>query len=373
MPGESCAPCREGSLGIEPAKFHLPRPEVAGLVTRPMADEAPFRDARIDLDCGLYGPVSPSTVAVYRLRALGHEQVGLVAEVAVADYDTGRIRPHETTRERIVDSLVEHIGRNQLDVCPVALAHDPDEELAAIIGRLVEAPWTLQVVTEDDTEHTVWLLDPHDAAPLRDRLARHPSLYLVDGHHRSAAWSRLAASAPPSDTNGSQHQLFAWMVARDQLRVASHHVIVRAPGVGPGEIVRATERCLGTAAEATSRSSITRTAQGTISLWCAGRWYRFVTPGSASIDDASLLQSAVLGPVFGVDDPGEDDRLEHLPGTVAPGQLESRCPDGAVAFVLHPPAVDSLFDAADAGRCVPPKSSFFHPKLATGLFVRDRR
>lgn len=376
----ACGPDQDrlaASLTIRPTRFHLPRPAFAEVVTRPsVGGVEPFCPDRIRPRPDPYRAVEPATLAVHRQTVDGRTQVGVLAEVAVADYDRGRIRPHESTRPHVVRALVDQWERGGVDLSPVTLAFRADAGLASAITERHEAGADLQFVAEDGAEHAVWLLDAVRAGSLAARLARRPALYVVDGHHRCAAASRLAARQTGGHGDGStgaSAHLFALLVGEDQLAVTSFHVIVRQVASTPPETVARVGQRLGAAPQVVGARAAARTRPGTITMWCGGRWYRFRSARRDPAGDAALLQSVVLAPAFGIVRSDDDVRLDHMPGTVAPHELERRCPPGSVAFVLHPPTVAELFAAADAGTSVPPKSSFFHPKVPTGLFLRSRR
>ena len=360
---------------VRPGHFHLARAEAAEVVTHPLLDEVEHaRSATADIQQGRYLEVSPSQVMVYRISAGGRTQLGLLLEAAVVDYVDGRIRPHEATRPHAVTALADHLERIGVDVAPVTLAHPSDPAIDRILAAIAASTPTLDTTSEDGTEHHVWLVDAHQVADAVDRLNRVAALYVVDGHHRFAAGALLAERSrrtPPGEA-GADH-VFAFVVGDDQLALASYHLLVQDVTAPPEDVAAAVGAHLDAEATPVDAGEVGRIEPGTIAMWSAGRWYRYDVGRSGPLGDAAMVHEEVLGPVFGITEPEEDRRLDHVAGTLDPRDLPARCARDTVAFVVHPPSVAALLGAADAGRSVPAKSSFFHPKVPAGLFVRRRR
>jgi hypothetical protein len=222
-------------LDIGPGWFHLARPGVAERLIRPRLDDAaPLRAAGLDIDRGFYLPVPPWEMAVYRVTVEGRTQVGLILEVAIADYLAGRIRAHEVTCAPDVDALADHLVRSRVDLGPVTLAHRHDLEVSLALAEVTGLPAGLAEMSRDGAVHEVWLVEADRLAPVLDRLARTGSLDVVDGHHRCAAAARLARpdrSRP--DRERAQDRIFAFVVDQDLLQLASHHLRVRGADPSP--------------------------------------------------------------------------------------------------------------------------------------------
>ncbi len=370
---ELAPPVRVRALSLRPGWFHLARPGVADRLVHPLlAESTTLRSAGRDLDVGFYLPVPPWEVAIHRVSSDGRTQIGLILEVAVSDYLDGRIRPHEATRGHAVESLADHLTDSGVDVAPVTLAHRADPELPVALAELTAGPPTLTTTGDDGAEHTVWLVDAERLEPVIERLTRRGVLYVVDGHHRCAAEAVLAGRGRggPPGADASDH-VFALVVGEEQLEVSSYHVLVSGVTESPGALARSVDRALGVEATPVSASQVAHSEPGVIGVWHAGRWLRTrLTAGPGG--DAARLHEQLLEPLFGITRSGDDRRLEHLPGTDSPAELQERCPEGTVAFVLHPPTTRSLFATADEGGSVPAKSSLFHPKVPAGLFLRRR-
>jgi uncharacterized protein (DUF1015 family) len=361
-------------LAIRPARStFVAEPDAAALVVHPLLDDRrPTRSTLDDLDRGWYRAVPVGSVPVYRITVSGRAQTGLILEAAVTDYTHGRILPHEATRPHAVGALADHLETAAVDVAPVTLTYDPDEELEARLAAICRTDARSSFRLPDGTHHEIWLPDAELTAPIVERLRSRPALYVVDGHHRCAAGALLATRAIRHGSGEAAEQLFAFVVAQDQLAAASFHLLVSGVTDATAEVVAAVAAKLGTDAVDVEVGEVAGLPPGTIAMWCAGRWYRFATAEPAPLGDVEIVHTALLGPVFGIEAPEDDPRLAHVPGTVDPQELQQRCPASTVAFVVHPPSVSALFAAADTGRAVPPKSSYFHPKMPAGLFVRSR-
>jgi uncharacterized protein (DUF1015 family) len=362
-------------LAVRPARaMFIARPGVAELVTHPLLDDVqPPRSPSDDLERGLYLSVPAGVVPIYRITAGGRTQVGLILEAAVAEYVSGRIRPHEATRPHAVGALADHLEASAVDIAPVTLTYRPDADIERLVTEVADTPPAMETISQDGAEHRIWLPDADRVAPVLRHLRALAALYVVDGHHRCAAAALLAVRAARHESSDAAEHLFAFLVAQDQLTVASYHLLVGEVSAAPAEVVAAVAGRLGAVAQPADASLAARTSPGVIAMWCGDGWYRFDTGTSDPLGDAATIHRELLGPVLGIGSPGRDPRILHVAGTVAPHELQARLPEGTVAFVVHPPPVAALFEAADAGWSVPAKSSFFHPKMPAGLFVRSRR
>jgi D-3-phosphoglycerate dehydrogenase len=334
------------------------------------------------LDRGVLVPQSRDAFYVYRVAADSGSHVGLVAEVAAAGLDEGTIRPHEDTRRETEGRVLEHLRAVRAHTDPVAMAHRTDPALAALLQDVVEteAP-LLDFEADDGARQQLWVVDDRERmGVISARLATIDRLYITDGHHRTTATRRFAAerAAANPDHTGTEayNYLPAVLFAEDQLGLDGYHRCLRDLGARSAADfledlrrgLRVEELSVPWAEEARPRRS------GLVGMLLDGRWYRIdlPEPRPASTEyerlDAVLLQEHVLGPLLGVVDPRRDERLQYIPGPAGLGEFVRR--NAAVGFALHPPTARAVMAVADAGMVMPPKSTWFEPKVRAGIVVR---
>lgn len=312
---------------------------------------------------------------VYRLEHERGRQTGLVGLVSVEDYLEGVIRPHEQTRPEKVSDRLRHARAIGAHAGPVLLAHRGHaglEELAAAVVR--EAP-AADFQAADGVRHTLWVVSDSERCRLvEDMFSQVPRAYIADGHHRAAAYTAL--SKERSGEKSWAFFLAAHFPARE-LSILEYNRLVRdLGGLGPPELLHRIGRA-GFRVEPLEAPE--RPARpGTYSMLVAGRWYRLtalpeIVPEGDLVRrlDVSVLSERLLGPVLGIADARTDPRLDFEGGAGGLAALERKVASGgyAAAFVLHPIRVEDLMAVADEGRVLPPKSTWFEPKLRSGLVV----
>lgn len=296
-----------------------------------------------------------------------HTQIGVLGAASVAEYDAGAIRRHEHTRPDKEDDRTHHMDVIGAQVGLVFLAHRPSPALAEVVRGLAEASPTWTVTTDDGVVHRFWVVPERDSATVQEAFAALPTLYIADGHHRSAAASRVHAARPSPRTA----TFVAGIFEADQLQVMAYNRVIRDFGAQGAEAFVAR---LKEVYEVTPTDDPTPRVRGELTMYLDGRWHRLVTrPALRSDDpvaglDVAVLQDHVLGPVLGIDDPRRSPRLSFVGGIHGPQALADAVDQGAaVAFHLYPTGLDQLFAVADAGRVMPPKSTWFEPKLREGV------
>ena len=307
----------------------------------------------------------------YRLTMGEHVQTGIVAAASVADYDSNRIRKHEFTRPDKEDDRVRQIEALFAQTGPVLLACPDSPDVDALIARAT-AGAPVADVTADGVRHTVWLIDDTATiAGLSTAFNVMPNLYIADGHHRSAAASRVAASRRGQ---ASAQVFLAVIFPAHQMRILDYNRVVRdLNGLAPAEfLARVGERFAVTPAVA----AVHPDKPGVVGMYLGGRWYRLeIDPTLVPVADpvrrldVSLLSDQLLEPVLGIGDLRRDKRIDFVGGIRGLGELERRVDGGemAVAFALHATQMGDLMAVADSGQVMPPKSTWFEPKLADGL------
>ena len=314
---------------------------------------------------------------VYRITMGEHTQTGLVAAASVADYDTNRIRKHEFTRPDKEDDRVRQIEALNAQTGPVLLAYpsapDVDAVLAAAAMGTPDSDAEL-----DGVRHTIWVLRDSDAtARITAAFYAMPALYIADGHHRSAAASRIAAARRESNSlhtgTESYNAFLAVIFPAHEMRIMDYNrVIVDLNGLSTEALI---SRLQAAFIVETSASPVAPAQPGTFGMYLAGQWYRLSIRAGLIPDDpvgrldVSLLQQNLIGPILGIDDPRRDKRIDFVGGIRGLGELERRVNSGemAIAFSFHPTRMEDLMAVADANEVMPPKSTWFEPKLADGL------
>ena len=316
---------------------------------------------------------------VYRLTIDDHVQTGIVAAASIAAVEDGRIRRHESTRSDIEEDRARQIVAVNAHTGPVMAGHRPLAEVAAIVGAVVERPPALAVSAADGVDHALWVVDePASIEGLTRAYAGLDALYIADGHHRAAAAARVAARGRSANAThrGDEPYNFFLVVAfpGDELRILPYNRVVRdLDGLSPEAFLDRLGRGFAVEAAAGAAEPV---PPRTFAMYLAGRWYRLVprqapAPEADPLErlDVKLLHDRVLEPALGIGDPRADPRVAFVGGARGPAELERRVDGGemAVAFALHPTSMADLMAVADAGRVMPPKCTWFEPKLADGL------
>lgn len=340
--------------------------------------ESAYRKARENLDAFIDGGIlvedERPRYYLYGQTMGSHSQVGFLAACSVKEYDEGLIVKHEHTRPDKEDDRTHHMDLLDAQVGLVFLAYASSaagaSSLAEIRDRIAASEPAWAVTTDDGVIHRLWLAPESDNAAITAAFAALPRTYIADGHHRSAAASRLhAARKDPSSA-----YFLAGLFSSDSLQILSYNRVVHdLNGLSEPEFLAR----LGRVCEIYEGGPDTPRARGEIAMRLPGRWYRLalrpeLRKGDPVADlDVSLLQDHVLAPILGVDDPRRSERIRFVGGIRGPGEL-ARAVDGgdAVAFHLYPTSLAELFSVADAGKVMPPKSTWFEPKLREGVAVR---
>jgi uncharacterized protein (DUF1015 family) len=316
---------------------------------------------------------------VYRQVMDGRTQTGVVGCVHVDDYENNVIRKHEKTRPDKEDDRTRHVLTLNAHAEPVFLAYRTNPEIDRLTQRVTGAPALYDFVAPDGVRHTVWKV-PEPGAIVH-AFQPVPHAYVADGHHRSAsAWraGKERRAANPSHDGSEEYNWFlAVLFPADQLTIMPYNRVVRdLSGKTPADVLRELQRVGRISATDEFRPK----RSGIFCLYLAGGWHQLEL-AEDSIDradpiaslDVSLLQDRVLGPVLGVGDPRTDKRIDFVGGIRGTSELERRVNSGgaAIAFSLYPTTMEQLMAVSDAGAVMPPKSTWFEPKLRSGLFVHE--
>jgi uncharacterized protein (DUF1015 family) len=357
-------------LRVSRAEIDLP-PE-----TNPYADavyaKAVENFNRLKQAAPLVLEASPS-LYVYRLRMGRHEQTGVAACYSVDEYDRDIIKKHERTRRDKEDDRTRHILELRAQTGPVFLTYKAASGVDAVVRRTVATkPPLFDFAAADDVQHTIWRVEVRDEHDLIAAFDRVPFLYIADGHHRAASAARARQQLRgAAGTPGEWDTFLAVAFPDNQMQILPYNRVVRdLNGLTPASLVaRLRERFTvreGAAAPA---------RRGEVAMFLEGAWQTVVLgapPASAGASerlDVQRLQDTVLAPLLGVGDVRTDKRIDFVGGARGTAALEQQVRSGkaAVAFSLHPVSVQDLMAIADAGGIMPPKSTWFEPKLRDGL------
>jgi uncharacterized protein (DUF1015 family) len=310
---------------------------------------------------------------VYRLTWRGHVETGLAAVASLADYATNRIRRHEHTTPAKEDDRVRQIEAVNAQTGPVMLGYPTAPQIDALLSRAASGTPAFDVTAEDGVRHQLWVVsDDETVAALTRAVDALPALYIADGHHRSAAAERVAQSRG----NGAGYFLTV-MFPQDQMTILDYNRVVRDLGSLSPEAFLAQLR-KAYAVEA-SDQPVHPAAATEVGMFLAGRWYRLTLNQDAAAKAAqspdpverlpiTMLTRNVIAPILGITDPRTDKRIDFVGGGRGLGELQRLVSSGAfaVAFALYPTQMHDLMAVADAGAIMPPKSTWFEPKLADG-------
>jgi uncharacterized protein (DUF1015 family) len=315
-----------------------------------------------------------SSLYLYRLRMGSHEQVGIAGCFSVDDYEQDLIRKHERTRKDKEDDRTRHLLTLGAQTGPVFLTYPAVAAIDALVTRAIGAEPLFDFVAADQVRHTLWRLAPEDRDAVVVAFGRIPLLYIADGHHRAASAMRARAAVrarTPGSAPADADTFLAVAFPDDQMQVLPYHRVVSdLAGQSPDAFLAALAGRVQV-----SPGSDTPAGPGHVSMYLAGRWHDLaLAPASAGADpadrlDVARLQAQVLEPLLGIGDPRTDTRIDFVGGIRGPGALVERVEAGtaAVAFALYPVNVRDLMAIADAGGIMPPKSTWFEPKLRDGL------
>jgi len=330
---------------------------------------------RLKHDAPMLTEETPSVYA-YRLRADGHEQTGIAACYSLDEYERDRIKKHERTRRDKEDDRTRHLVDLRAQTGPVFLVYRAAAAIEAIVARVAGSAPLYDFAAADGVQHTVWRVAPRDMASLVECFAALPALYIADGHHRAASAARARRELRgDSGTAGECDTFLAVAFPDSQVRILPYNRVVRDLG---GMTSASLLRALGERFTIGKGSAVPE-RRGDVSMFLDDEWHT-LTLGAAGHDvspadrlDVSRLQHEVLTAVLGIGDVRTDPRIDFVGGIRGTASLESMVKTGraAVAFSMYPTAVDDLMTIADAGGIMPPKSTWFEPKLRDGLLIHE--
>lgn len=317
---------------------------------------------------------------LYELVMEGRAQTGIVACASVDDYSSGVIARHENTREEKEQDRICHVDVTNAHTGPIFLAYRSQEELNGLVALEKKKTPLYDFISEDGICHRVWKIeDPQKAEEIHRIFSGIPRVYIADGHHRAASAVKVAAmrrEANPSWTGNEEFNYFlSVLFPDDQLMIMPYNRVVQdLNGLSREEFLKKTERYFVVTER--GRKAFSPEQKGQVGMYLDGSWYQLDARPEICTDDpvkgldVSILQDRILGPLLGIGDPRTDSRIRFVGGIRGLSELERLVDSGAaVAFSMYPTSIRELFEVADAGLLMPPKSTWFEPKLRSGLFI----
>ncbi len=314
---------------------------------------------------------------LYCLRMGNHQQTGLVACCSVDEYDNDTIRKHERTRRDKEDDRTRHILTLRAQTGPVFLIYRAQQQIDKLVSELCQSAPLFDFTAPDSITHTVWRVPPEANQKFIEAFAQLPALYIADGHHRAKSASRArqvlrAQDAQPSEEK--EYNFFQCVIFPDnQVQILPYNrIVTELNQLSPEEFMHSLERDFEISQDASPAPS----QREHFSIYLGGRWYGLrlkdeVTKKIGVVDrlDVTILQEKLLAPILGIQDVRTDKRIDFVGGIRGTKELERLVNEGraTVAFSLFPTTVEDLLAVADAGEVMPPKSTWFEPKLRDGI------
>ena len=323
---------------------------------------------------------------LYELTWRGRTQTGLVAVCSIDEYEQGVIKRHESTREEKERDRIEHIRALGTQTGPIFLTYRDDPVLSIILGAAKTGSPLFDFTDDEGVRQRVWKIHRTETVEaIHAMLERVPGAYIADGHHRTASAVKVGlemrerARAAGTFTGKEPFNYFlSVLFPASELTILPYNRVVADRAGMDAEALAEAIRVAGFSVEGRDEA-IEPSEPGTFGMFAEGRWWEITCPeellesareaGPVASLDASILQDRILSPVLGVEDPRTDRRIGFVGGIRGTDELERRAGDAGVAFSLHATSVSQLLDVADAGLLMPPKSTWFEPKLRSGLFM----
>ena len=317
---------------------------------------------------------------IYRQQMGAQVQTGIVGVVSAREYDEGKIKKHELTRQDKEEDRISHVSAVNAQTGPVFITYQSRPQLNAVVDRITAINPEYSFTAEDGVIHTVWLVtDTQQIEEIKNEFSAIDALYIADGHHRAAAASFVARMKHKNDKSKDiqeYEKVLAVLFPHNQLKVMDYNRAVHdLNGLTPQEFKDKISSRFTINKDFTAKSPQRLHDFG---MYLQGQWYQLTIKKGAYNDgdpiarlDAAILQEYLLAPVLGINDPRTDDRIKFIGGIRGMAELEKMVDkDGfAVAFSLYPTTIEQVMQVADAGAIMPPKSTWFEPKLRSGIFV----
>jgi uncharacterized protein (DUF1015 family) len=374
---------RQMAEGNEISFLHINKPEIDLPREVDIYDDRVYatgaRNLRRFMAAGVFVRENEPRFYVYQQRMGDHVQAGMVVAASCQEYADGLIKRHEFTRKDKEDDRTRHTHELNANAGPVFLTYRKRPDIDTIVDGIRQGSPNYDFVAPDGIAHTVWIAPTEQAERIRAAFGQVPALYVADGHHRAASAARVGfeRKAANADHHGDEpyNYFLAVLFPHDQLRILDYNRVVKDLG---GLSAKQFLKKVGEKFTVAPTSEPRPDAPRRFGMFLEGKWHRLeAKPGTFPANDpvrsldVAILQENLLAPVLSIADPRTDKRIDFVGGIRGLGELERRVKEGwAAAFVLFPTSLDQLMSVADAGLVMPPKSTWFEPKLRSGLLVR---
>ena len=329
---------------------------------------------------------------IYELTMDGRAQTGIVACSSIDDYENQVIKKHENTRADKEQDRIRHVDTCSAQTGPIFLAYRANEVISAVVAKNKEKAPLYDFVAEDGIRHRAFVIDEaEDISKVKNAFAQIGEIYIADGHHRAASAVKVGLKRrqehPDYDGTEEFNYFLSVLFPDEELMIMDYNRVVKDLKSMTEdaflqkmnelfEVEKLDSGCIGEGA--LTEAAVRPRKKGEFSMFLDDQWYRCsMRPESIPNDpveglDVSVLQNVLLAPVLGIGDPKTDKRIDFVGGIRGMAELQKRChEDCKVAFAMYPTSIQELFAVADAGRLMPPKSTWFEPKLRSGLFIHE--
>ena len=317
---------------------------------------------------------------IYELIMEGRSQTGIVACSSIDDYVNGVIKKHENTREEKELDRIRHVDTTDAQTGHIFLAYRSVEDINRLVEEKKKTEPLYDFTADDGISHKVWkIADPETVGMIEESFLQIPATYIADGHHRAASAVKVGLKRREETTGYTGDEEFNFFLSvffpDDQLMILPYNRVVKDLN-GLSQEAFLTELSNGFTVTSVGEEAYGPTEKGTFGMYFNKTWYCLKAKAGLMCEDpvkgldVSILQDNLLGPILGIGDPRIDKRVDFIGGIRGLKELEKRCEeDMTVAFSMYPTSIGELFSVADAGLLMPPKSTWFEPKLRSGLFI----
>lgn len=383
------AEAREEAAGNEKSLYHIIKPEIDFPVGTDEHDERVYRKAAENFqmfqDKGWLVQDDKENYYIYAQTMNGKTQYGLVVGAYVPDYMNGVIKKHELTRRDKEEDRMKHVRVNNANIEPVFFAYPDNAVLDAVIARYTAQKPVYDFVAPDDGfGHTFWIIDrQEDIEVITEEFAKMPALYIADGHHRSAAAALVGAEKAGQNPNHRGDEEYNYFMAvcfpANQLTIIDYNRVVKdLNGLTPAELLEKLNESF--VVEDKGTEEYRPAALHNFSMYLDGRWYSLAArPGTyddndpIGVLDVTVLSNLVLDRILDIKDLRTSKRIDFVGGIRGLGELKRRVDSGEMkaAFALYPVSMQQLINIADTGNIMPPKTTWFEPKLRSGVVIHS--